>query len=72
MIREAEEQRVYLNDNRASIGFYTNKYGPVSIQNLNNHIMQYINKIYEQYGYRYHNDDINKDIDVNGILINTS
>jgi len=62
-------QTVYLNDNKDGPGFYTNKYGPNSIATLNSDILQYITDIYKEYGFSYQGG--NKDIDVNGILINT-
>jgi len=67
-IKEADQQTVYLGDDTGS-GFYTNKYGTNSISNLNNNILRYITKIYQPYGFRYQSG--NKDIDVNGRLINT-
>jgi len=68
-IIEADDQRVYLDDNQRGPGFYTNKYGPNSISNLNNSILRYITSIYQSYGFKYQSG--NKDIDVNGKLINT-
>lgn len=64
-----ESQTVFLNDNQGGSGFITNKYGPNSIASLNSEILDYITKIYGTYGFSYQSG--NKDIDVNGILINT-
>jgi len=64
-----ESQTVFLNDNQGGSGFITNKYGPNSIASLNSEILDYITKIYGPYGFSYQSG--NKDIDVNGILINT-
>jgi hypothetical protein len=64
-----ESQTVYLNDNKDGRGFITNKFGPNSISNLNKYIIKYITQIYEPYGFKYQSG--NKDIDVNGKLINT-
>jgi hypothetical protein len=64
-----ESQTVFLNDNQGGVGFITNKYGPNSIASLNSEILDYITKIYGPYGFSYQSG--NKDIDVNGILINT-
>jgi hypothetical protein len=68
-IKEADDQRVYLDDNQKGPGFYTNKYGPNSIADLNQKIYKYIGDVYEKYGFSYQSG--NKDIDVNGKLINT-
>lgn len=68
-INEADYQRVYLNDNQGGSGFYTNKYGPNSIATLNNDILKYITGVYKVYGFSYQSG--NKDINVNGKLINT-
>jgi hypothetical protein len=62
-------QTAYLNDNQSGPGFHTNKYGPNSLATLNSDILQYITGIYEIYGFSYQSG--NKDIDVNGRLINT-
>ena len=62
-------QTAYLNDNQGGPGFYTNKYGPNSLSNLNSDILEYITGIYKVYGFSYQSG--NKDIDVNGKLINT-
>jgi hypothetical protein len=62
-------QTAYLNDNQGGTGFYTNKYGPNSIATLNSDILKYITEVYENYGFSYQSG--NKDIDVNGKLINT-
>ena len=62
-------QTAYLNDNQGGPGFYTNKYGPNSLATLNSDILEYITGIYESYGFSYQSG--NKDIDVNGRLINT-
>jgi hypothetical protein len=64
-----ESQTVFLNDNQGGGGFITNKYGPNSIASLNSEILDYITKIYGPYGFSYQSG--NKDIDVNGRLINT-
>ena len=64
-----ESQTVFLNDNKGGRGFITNKYGPNSIASLNSEILDYITKIYGPYGFSYQSG--NKDIDVNGRLINT-
>ena len=64
-----ESQTVYLNDNEGGRGFITNKFGPNSISNLNKYIIKYITQIYEPYGFKYQSG--NKDIDINGKLINT-
>ena len=64
-----ESQTVFLNDNQGGVGFITNKYGPNSIASLNSEILDYITKIYGPYGFSYQSG--NKDIDVNGRLINT-
>lgn len=62
-------QTAYLNDNKGGPGFYTNKYGPNSLATLNSDILEYITGIYGSYGFSYQSG--NKDIDVNGRLINT-
>jgi len=62
-------QTAYLNDNQGGTGFYTNKYGPNSLATLNSDILEYITDIYKVYGFIYQSG--NKDIDVNGKLINT-
>ena len=62
---EDNDQTVYLDDTMGN-GFLTKKYGEKSISNLNGKILQYINKTYGKFGFRY---GINKDIDVDGKLI---
>jgi hypothetical protein len=73
-IKEADQQtrkveKTYIGDEDTGYGFYTNKYGTNSISNLNNNILRYITNIYQPYGFKYQSG--NKDIDVNGRLINT-
>lgn len=63
-----DDQRVYLNDNKGSKGFYTNKYGDESISSLNQKILKYINSVYGTFGFKYGE---NKDINIKGQIINT-
>jgi hypothetical protein len=65
-----EDQMVYLDDNtkNSNNGFYTNKYGELSICSLNQKIREYIDKVYGRFGFEYGE---NKDIIVNGKIINT-
>lgn len=63
-----EDQRVYLNDNEGGKGFYTNKYGEKSLQSLNQKIFNYIIYVYGPFGFKYGE---NKDININGKIINT-
>jgi hypothetical protein len=71
-IKEADQQTVYLDDNKGGPGFITNKYGDDSIANLNQKIYAYIHQVYGPFGFVYPRAGaINQDIDVNGELINT-
>lgn len=70
-----DDQRVYLDDAQGGKGFYTNKYGAVSISNLNRKILDYIEKTYGPFGFRYPrgNDKFNYyDININGEIINSA
>ena len=66
-------QTAYLNDNQGGKGFYTNKYGPNSIANLNQKIYNYINTVYGPFGFVYPRGVVsaNQDINVNGELMST-
>jgi hypothetical protein len=70
-ITEADDQRVYLDDNQRGPGFYTNKYGPNSIATLNQKIYNYIHKIYGPLGFTYprSGSTANYDVTVNGEMI---
>jgi hypothetical protein len=70
-INEADDQRVYLNDNQNGTGFYTNKYGPNSIANLNQKIYNYIDKVYGPFGFSYprSGSKANYDVTINGEFI---
>jgi hypothetical protein len=71
-IKEADDQRVYLDDNQRGDGFYTNKYGPNSIANLNQKIYNYIGQVYGTFGFKYpRQGSVNYDINVNGEMIGT-
>lgn len=64
------DQTVYLDNGiKGGPGFYTNKFGTNSISSLNKDIIEYITNIYKDYGFKYQSG--NKDIDVNGVIINT-
>ena len=65
-ILESSRQVVYLDDNNNGPGFYTYK---SEISNLNSDIITYITEVYEDFGFQYQSG--NKDIDVNGKVINT-
>lgn len=64
-----ETQTVYLDDNKGGPGFFTNKFGTNSIDYLNKDIIIYITSVYKDYGFKYQSG--NKDIDVNGAILNT-
>lgn len=68
-----EDQRVYLDDAQGGKGFYTNKYGDVSIASLNSKIYKYINNIYGPFGFSYPRggESSNYDVNVNGEMINS-
>lgn len=70
-INEADDQIVYLDDNQRGPGFYTNKYGPNSIANLNQKIYNYIHQVYGPLGFAYprSGSTANYDVTVNGELI---
>lgn len=70
-IKEADDQRVYLDDNKRGPGFYTNKYGPNSIASLNQKIYNYIHKIYGPFGFTYprSGSTANYDVTINGEII---
>jgi len=52
-INESTSQTVFLNDNRGSRGFTTNKYGENSIAQLNTKILNYISEVYGSFGFTY-------------------
>lgn len=70
-IKEADDQRVYLDDNKKGPGFYTNKYGPNSIASLNQKIYDYIAKVYGPLGFIYPRGGTtaNYDVTANGEMI---
>lgn len=70
-IKEADDQRVYLDDNKRGPGFYTNKYGPNSIASLNQKIYNYIIQIYGPLGFKYPRGGAiaNYDVTANGEVI---
>lgn len=70
-IKEADDQRVYLDDNKKGPGFYTNKYGPNSIASLNQKIYDYISKVYGPLGFIYPRggNTANYDVTANGEMI---
>jgi hypothetical protein len=71
-INESDVQMVYLDDNRQGDGFYTKKYGPNSIDSLNQKIYEYINMVYGPFGFKYDRSrTFNYDINVDGQIINT-
>ena len=63
------DQTVYLDDNKGGPGFFTNKFGANSISSLNKDIIEYITNVYKDYGFEYQSG--NKDININGVIINT-
>jgi hypothetical protein len=63
----ADYQKVLLGD-KTNYSFYTNKYGANSISNLNKIILDYINKVYSKYGFKY---GVNEDLEIEDLIINS-